>query len=94
MPTVAGSSCQHHTQSIVVSNDSTVPVVFESSEAVDEIPHLAIVRVEDMRPVFVDLDALELFRVTVAGNMAPAIEDQDRQTSIGRAAREHAAVET
>jgi hypothetical protein len=50
--------------------------------------------VEDMRPVFVDLDALELFRVTVAGNMAPAIEDQDRQTSIGRAAREHAAVET
>lgn len=55
-----------------------VDVVVELGEAVDVVPNILHGSVEDMRAVAVDLDALDVLGVDIAGNVIAAIDDQDR----------------
>ena len=58
--------------------DRRVDVVVELGEAVDVVPDVLHGGVEDVRAVAVDLDALDVLGVDVAGNVVAAIDDQDR----------------
>lgn len=55
-----------------------VDVVVELGEAVDVVPNILHGSVEDMRAVAVDLDALDVLGVDIAGNVIAAIDNQDR----------------
>lgn len=55
--------------------DGRVDVVVELGEAVDVIPDVLHRGVEDMCAVAVDLDALDVLGVDVAGNVVAAIDD-------------------
>ena len=55
-----------------------VDVVVELGEAVDVVPDVPHGGVEDVRAVAVDLDALDVLGVDVAGDVVAAIDDQDR----------------
>ena len=58
--------------------DRRVDVVVELGEAVDVVPDVLHGGVEDMRAVAVDLDALDVLGVDVAGDVVAAVDDQDR----------------
>ena len=58
--------------------DRRVDVVVELGEAVDVVPDVLHGGVEDVRAVAVDLDALDVLGVDVAGDVAAAVDDQDR----------------
>lgn len=58
--------------------DRRVDVVVELGEAVDVVPDVLHGGVEDVRAVAVDLDALDVLGVDVAGDVVAAINDQDR----------------
>ena len=49
----------------------------EGHEPVDIVPHRFIVGVEDMRTVAMDVDALHLFGVDIAGDVRPLVDDED-----------------
>ena len=55
-----------------------VDVVVELGEAVDVAPDVLHGGVEDVRAVAVDLDALDVLGVDVAGDVVAAVDDQDR----------------
>ena len=55
-----------------------VDVVVELGEAVDVVPDVPHGGVEDVRAVAVDLDALDVLGVDVAGDVVAAVDDQDR----------------
>ena len=55
-----------------------VDVVVELGEAVGVVPDVLHGGVEDMRAVAVDLDALDVLGVDVAGDVVAAVDDQDR----------------
>ena len=55
-----------------------VDVVVEFSKAVDIVPDVLHGGVEDVRAVAVDLDALDVLGVDVAGDVVAAVDDQDR----------------
>lgn len=55
-----------------------VDVVVELGEAVDVVPDVLHRGMEDVRAVAVDLDALDVLGVDVAGDVVAAIDDQDR----------------
>ncbi len=61
--------------------------------AVDVIPHVLIVSVEDMRPVDMHHDArlAVTLGVAIAGNVVAAIEDVDLETRLRQFARDHCA---
>ena len=54
-----------------------VDVVVELGEAVDVVPDVPHGGVEDVRAVAVDLDALDVLGVDVAGDVVAAIDDQE-----------------
>ena len=58
--------------------DRRVDVVVELGEAVDVVPDVPHGGVEDVRAVAVDLDALDVLGVDVAGDVVAAVDDQDR----------------
>ena len=58
--------------------DRRVDVVVELGEAVYVVPDVPHGGVEDMRTVAVDLDALDVLGIDVAGDVIAAIDDQDR----------------
>ena len=58
--------------------DRRVDVVVELGEAVDVVPDVPHGGVEDMGAVAVDLDALDVLGVDVAGDVVAAVDDQDR----------------
>lgn len=58
--------------------DRRVDIIVELGEAVDVVPDVLHGGVEDMRAVAVDLDALDVLGVDVAGDVIAAIDDQDR----------------
>lgn len=58
--------------------DRRVDVVVELGEAVDVVPDVLHRGVEDVRAVAVDLDALDVLGVDVAGDVVAAVDDQDR----------------
>ena len=58
--------------------DRRVDVVVELGEAVDVVPDVLHGGVEDVRAVAVDLDALDVLGVDVAGDVVTAVDDQDR----------------
>ena len=58
--------------------DRRVDVVVELGEAVDVVPDVPHGGVEDVRAVAVDLDALDVLGVDVAGYVVAAVDDQDR----------------
>lgn len=58
--------------------DRRVDVVVELGEAVDVVPDVLHRGVEDMRTVAVDLDALDVLGIDVAGDVVAAVDDQDR----------------
>ena len=58
--------------------DRRVDVVVELGEAVDVVPDVLHGGVEDVRAVAVDLDALDVLGVDVAGDVVAAVDDQDR----------------
>ena len=62
---------------VEVSN-RRVDVVVEIGEAVDVVPDVLHGGVEDVRAVAVDLDALDVLGVDVAGDVVAAVDDQDR----------------
>ena len=53
-----------------------VGVAVEGGKAVDVVPHLFIVGMEDVRTVAVDGDTLHILCVDVAGDVAALIDDQ------------------
>lgn len=55
-----------------------VDVVVELGEAVDVVPDVPHGGVEDVRAVAVDLDALDVLGVDVAGDVVAAVDDQGR----------------
>ena len=55
-----------------------VDVVVELGEAVDVVPDVPHGGVEDVGAVTVDLDALDVLGVDVAGDVVAAVDDQDR----------------
>lgn len=58
--------------------DRRVDVVVELGEAVDVVPDVLHGGVEDMSAVAVDLDALDVLGVDVAGDVVASVDDQDR----------------
>jgi len=58
--------------------DRRVDVVVELGEAVDVVPDVLHGGVEDMCAVAVDLDALDVLGVDVAGDVVASVDDQDR----------------
>ena len=58
--------------------DRRVDVVVELGKAVDVVPDVLHGGVEDVCAVAVDLDALDVLGVDVAGNVVTAVDDQDR----------------
>lgn len=58
--------------------DRRVDVVVELGEAVDVAPDVLHGGVEDVGAVAVDLDALDVLGVDVAGDVVAAVDDQDR----------------
>ena len=63
-------------QLVPVDRQRTVNVVVELRKLVDILPHFAVAGVEDVRPVFVDVDTGHFFGVDVAGNVVPAVDHQ------------------
>ena len=61
--------------------DRRVDVVVELGKAVDIVPDVFHRGVENMRAVTVDLDALDVLGVDVAGDVIAAIDDEDRLAS-------------
>ena len=55
-----------------------VDVIVELGEAVDVVPDVPHGGVEDVRAVAVDLDALDVLGVDVAGDVVAAVDDQGR----------------
>ena len=53
-----------------------VGVAVEGGKAVDIVPHLFIIGVEDVRAVAVDGDALDILGIDIAGDVAALINDQ------------------
>ena len=58
--------------------DRRVDKIIEHNELVDIRPDILIARVEDMRAVLVDVDALPLFTVDIAPHMIAAFQHQHR----------------
>ena len=71
----------HVVHPAVEVGDRRVDVVVELGEAVDVVPDVPHGGVEDVRAVAVDLDALDVLGVDVAGDMVAAVDDQDRLAS-------------
>ena len=78
--------------------DRRVDVVVELGEAVDVVPDVLHGGVEDVRSVAVDLDALDVLGVDVAGDVVAAVDDQDRLAGalggVGKSAPERPAPTT
>lgn len=78
--------------------DRRVDVVVELGEAVDVVPDVFHGGVEDVRAVTVDLDALDVLGVDVAGDVVAAVDDQDRLAGalggVGKSAPERPAPTT
>lgn len=68
----------HVVHAAVEVGDRRVDVVVELGEAVDVVPDVPHGGVEDVRAVAVDLDALDVLGVDVAGDAVAAVDDQDR----------------
>ena len=73
--------------------DRRVDVVVELGEAVDVIPDGPIRGVEDVRAVAVHLDALDVLRVDVAGDVVAAVDDEDGLAGAFGGVGEHGAGE-
>ena len=58
--------------------DRRVDVVVELGEAVDVVPDVLHGGVEDVGAVTVDLDALDVLGIDIAGDVIAAVDDQDR----------------
>lgn len=58
--------------------DRRVDVVVELGEAVDVVPDVFHGGVEDVGAVTVDLDALDVLGIDIAGDVVAAVDDQDR----------------
>ena len=66
-----------------------VHVVVELGEAVHVVPHVLHGRVEDVGAVPVDVDALHLLGVDVAGDVVAAVDDEDGLARLSRGIGEH-----
>ena len=64
-------------QLALVIGNRRVGEAVERRKAAHIIPHLFVVGVEDMRAVAVDVDALHLFGVDIAGDVRPLVDDED-----------------
>ena len=74
-----GVHVERHVVHVAVEvGDRRVDVVVELGEAVDVVPDVPHGGVEDVGAVAVDLDALDVLGVDVAGDVAAAVDDQDR----------------
>lgn len=74
-----GVHVEGHVVDVAVEvGDRRVNVVVELGEAVDVVPDVLHRGVEDMCAVAVDLDALDVLGVDVAGDVVAPIDDQDR----------------
>src|SRR5699024_6055220 len=60
-------------------------------KAVHIVPHRLVVGVEDVGPVAVDMDALHLFGVDVAGNVVPLVDDETLAAGLCGLVGEHRA---
>jgi hypothetical protein len=59
------------------------------TEAIDELPHTLVVRVEDVRPMAMNLDAADVLREAVAGHVGSTVDDKRSPTGLRRQAGEH-----
>ncbi len=66
----------------------------EFGEAVYIIPHFLVVGVENVGAIDVDIDALDLLAVHIAGDMIPLVDDQHGLARSLCLLSEHSAVQT
>lgn len=71
-----------------------VHVVVELGEAVDVVPDVLHGRVEDVGAVAMDVDALDLLGVDVAGDVVAAVDDEDRLAGLACGVCEHGTGQT
>lgn len=62
----------------LIVRDRRVNEIVERDELVDIRPDILIARMEDMRAVLVDVDAIPLFTVDIAAHMITAFQNQHR----------------
>ena len=60
----------------MIAGNGHVDEVVERHQAVHEVPHRLVGRVEDVRPVLVDVDAAHLLRVASAAYMGISVDDE------------------
>ena len=65
----------------------------EGGELVDVVPDLGVVGVEDVSAVDVDVDALHLFGVDVAGDVGALVDDQNLLAGVSGGAGAHSTVQ-
>lgn len=70
-----------------------IDVVVELRELVHVIPDAFVGGVENMRSVLVNVDAIDLARVHVAGDMVALVDDEAALARLFRLMREHGARE-
>lgn len=61
-----------------------VDEVIKGDESVDIRPDILIARVEDVRAILVDVDAILLLAIDIAADMLPTLQHQDRLTRLLR----------
>ena len=71
-----------------------VHVVVELGELVDVVPHAPVAGVEDMGAVLVDVDAVDLLGIDIAGDMIALVDDEALLACLLCFVREHGTGET
>ena len=66
----------------LVVGDRGVDEVVELRKLVHIVPDVLVRGVEDVRAVLVDVDAFDLFRVDVAGDVVPFLQNEDRKARL------------
>lgn len=79
----------HVVEFVLVDGDRRIDVVVELGELIHVFPHWLERRVEDVRAIFMHVDAIDLFGVDIAADMIAAIDDQAGLSGSFRLMREH-----
>ena len=65
----------------------------EGRELLHVVPDLRVVCVEDVRAILVHMDALDILRIDITGDVRPPIDHHHRLPRLPRLMRKHRAVE-
>ena len=76
---------------VPIARDGRIDEVVEADKAADIVPHALVARMEDVRAVAVDVDALETLGVGVAADVRPSFDDKASLSRIACFAGEYAA---